>query len=511
MLPASLLDVPKHNGEGKWTEDKEESKTISLNMFAKLYLNLKTTTLKNTINQANNIHSCQIEQRILENNSKSNIKRQVHNFAKINTKCNLSKSHNVDERKAFAIWINNNLRNDEFLKNGGYLPIDPNSEVELFEKCCDGLIFIRLVKLIKPGLICDDVLNKFSWIQIGSSGCPDAGRGAHRMVIQDLNSPDLLTIENVKILSQKIENLNLAIFSAASIGCCTTRFDSSEIVFNHNPHQILELLWELIKTKLFLKIDLEKSNKTYKDLTVLFRQLTHNIHQDALYCLAPEDIILKWANHHLKMNEMRIANEDEPAQAADDHDNLFQNFSTDVKDSILYQKLLLQLQTNYFNKNNGSFEIFKNKKIIYPNYKTVSNLDSRALHTLKMADNMEAKEFLTWREIKEGNEKLNIAFMANLFNKELFLDNNDDQGFVIEKEEKQKECIKKETDKEESMTSRGQDDKSDSTSTSRLPRVPIFHIRVYVYTRFSGFLCSVLCRKYFGQYTTKIPTLIYGF
>ena len=34
---------------------------------------------------------------------------------------------------------------------------------------------------------------------------------------------------------------------------------------------------------------------------------------------------------------------------------------------------------------------------------------------------------------------------------------------------------------------------------------------VCVYTRFSGFLCSVLCRKYFGQYTTKIPTLIYGF
>ena len=34
---------------------------------------------------------------------------------------------------------------------------------------------------------------------------------------------------------------------------------------------------------------------------------------------------------------------------------------------------------------------------------------------------------------------------------------------------------------------------------------------MYVYTRFSGFLCSVLCRKYFGQYTTKIPTLIYGF
>ena len=165
----------------------------------------------------------------------------------------------------------------------------------------------------------------------------------------------------------------------------------------------MEFLWELIKTKLFLKIGLEKTADTYETLTKIFKKLTNNIHQDSLYCLGPEDILLKWVNHHLQANKDY---EGEPIE----------NFGSDIKDSIAYQYLLEQLQEEDFDSYGA--DSLKSKKIMYPNHKKSQNLSSRALYTLKMADNLQGncKEFLTYKEIVSGNEKLNMAFIANLFN-----------------------------------------------------------------------------------------------
>jgi plastin-3 len=44
------------------------------------------------------------------------------------------------ERMAFCDWINSSLEEDQDLNRLGLLPVDPNSETDLFEKIQNGII-----------------------------------------------------------------------------------------------------------------------------------------------------------------------------------------------------------------------------------------------------------------------------------------------------------------------------------------------------------------------------------
>jgi len=101
--------------------------------------------------------------------------------------------------------------------------------------------------------------------------------------------------------------------------------------------------------------------------------------------LSPEQILLRWFNYHLKK-----AN----------HPRRVNNFGGDIKDSENYTVLLNQLAPDKCNKN-----ALKE-----------SDLTKRATMVLDNADKLGCKKFVRPNDIVKGNPKLNLAFVANLFN-----------------------------------------------------------------------------------------------
>lgn len=242
------------------------------------------------------------------------------------------------------------------------------------------------------------------------------------LCIHDANSTAFNSIEDLKMITKKIENMNLAIYTAASIGCNTIKIDISQIILKHNPAQILNLLWEIIRTHLFLKIDLEKTKSIYDRLDVLVPDCNH---QDLLYSLGPEDIILRWLNYHLQKNPKcptyetyeTVKEKGKEVEITHVHKVEMTNFEDDLMDCVAIQCLLEQLQ-NLEAEHNDNFD---KKKILLPNFETNVNPSSRALHTLKMADVIGGKLFLTYKDILNGSKKLMLAFLTNLFNTKMHI------------------------------------------------------------------------------------------
>ena len=67
-----------------------------------------------------------------------------------------------------------------------------------------------------------------------------------------------------------------------------------------------------------------------------------------------------------------------------------------------------------------------------------SDMLKRASVTLDQADKLDCKEFVTASDIVNGVEKLNLAFVANLFNKFPALDEPDTDFEVIEETREEK-------------------------------------------------------------------------
>jgi hypothetical protein len=101
--------------------------------------------------------------------------------------------------------------------------------------------------------------------------------------------------------------------------------------------------------------------------------------------LNPEDLLLRWFNHHL-------ANADYP--------NKITNFSGDIKDSEKYIILLNQL----------------NKGVCDKNGLTEENLTKRAQIVLDNAKKINVESYITANDINTGNQKLNLLFTAAIFN-----------------------------------------------------------------------------------------------
>jgi len=102
--------------------------------------------------------------------------------------------------------------------------------------------------------------------------------------------------------------------------------------------------------------------------------------------LSPEQILLRWFNYHLKK-----AN----------HPRKVNNFSGDIKDSENYTVLLNQLAPDKCDKRALQ----------------ETDLNKRAGLVLDNADKLECRKFVKPADIVKGNPKLNLAFVANLFNK----------------------------------------------------------------------------------------------
>ncbi|PKU45736.1 short transient receptor potential channel 1 [Limosa lapponica baueri] len=181
------------------------------------------------------------------------------------------------------------------------------------------------------------------------------------------------------------ENLNLALNSASAIGCTVVNIGSQDLQ-EGKPHLVLGLLWQIIKVGLFADIELSRNE-------ALIALLNEGEELDQLMKLSPEELLLRWVNYHLANAGWQKIN----------------NFSQDIKDSRAYYHLLNQIAP----KGDDLDEL--PIKIDFSGFHDKNDL-RRAECMLQQADKLGCRQFVTPADVVAGNPKLNLAFVANLFN-----------------------------------------------------------------------------------------------
>uniref|UniRef100_A0A674B4Y7 Plastin-3 n=1 Tax=Salmo trutta TaxID=8032 RepID=A0A674B4Y7_SALTR len=182
------------------------------------------------------------------------------------------------------------------------------------------------------------------------------------------------------------ENLNLALNSASAIGCHVVNIGALDLR-EGKPHLVLGLLWQIIKIGLFADIELSRNEA----LAALLRD---GETLEDLMKLSPEELLLRWANFHLENAGWQKIN----------------NFSSDIKDSRAYFHLLNQISPK------GTEEDQPRIDISMAGFSEKDDL-KRAENMLQQADRLGCRQFVTPADVVAGNPKLNLAFVANLFNK----------------------------------------------------------------------------------------------
>lgn len=195
---------------------------------------------------------------------------------------------------------------------------------------------------------------------------------------------DERSINKSKNLSiyQKLENLELALRSAEAIGCHVVNMRPNDIN-EAKEHLILGLLWQIIQIGLFSEINLAH----HPGLVLL---LNDGESKEDLLKLTKEELLLRWMNYHLAKTGYSGKE--------------VKNFSGDIKDSEAYTYLLKNISPA-----NLSPPVTLNPL-------NESNMTQRAERMLQEADKLNAREFVTSNDVVQGNQKLNMAFVANLFN-----------------------------------------------------------------------------------------------
>uniref|UniRef100_A0A3Q1FEX5 Plastin-3 n=1 Tax=Acanthochromis polyacanthus TaxID=80966 RepID=A0A3Q1FEX5_9TELE len=262
------------------------------------------------------------------------------------------------ERFAFANYINSSLEKDPDCQH--VLPINPNTEA-LFKAVADGILLCKLINLSVPDTIDERTINKKK-----------------------------LTPFTIQ------ENLNLALNSASAIGCQVINIGAQDLK-EGKPHLVLGLLWQIIKIGLFADIQLSRNE-------AIAALLEEGESLEELMKLTPEELLLRWANFHLKKVGMSIS-----------------NFSGDIKDSKAYYHLIQQIAPDGSKEDVPRVDIDMSGK----------DLMKRADCMLVQADRLDCRQFVTATDVVGGNAKLNMAFVATLFNKHPALTKPEDQDWNV--------------------------------------------------------------------------------
>ncbi|XP_019725342.1 plastin-2-like isoform X1 [Hippocampus comes] len=276
------------------------------------------------------------------------------------------------ERFAFANYINSILEKDPDCKH--VLPINPDTGA-LFKALADGIVLCKLINQSVPETIDERTIN---------------------------------TKKLTAFTTQ--ENLNLALNSASAIGCQVVNIGAQDLK-EGKPHLVLGLLWQIIKIGLFADIELSRNE-------AIAALLEEGESLEELMKLSPEELLLRWANFHLKKVGMTLT-----------------NFSGDIKDSKAYFHLLEQIAPD------GSKEGVDRVEIdmvgLYE-----KDLAKRAELMLQQADRLGCRQFVTATDVVSGNSKLNMAFVATLFNKHPALTKPENQDWNLESETREERTFR---------------------------------------------------------------------
>jgi len=170
--------------------------------------------------------------------------------------------------------------------------------------------------------------------------------------------------------------------SAEAIGCHVINVRPKD-VRDGKEHLILGLLWQIIQIGLFSEINLAH----HPGLVFLLKD---GETKEDLLKLTKEELLLRWMNYHLAKSAY-------PGKEV-------KNFTTDIKDSVAYIYLLKQIAPNDIRPPVSLAPLSESDPL------------KRAELMLCEADKMKAREFVRPNDVVEGNQKLNMAFVANLFN-----------------------------------------------------------------------------------------------
>jgi len=223
---------------------------------------------------------------------------------------------------------------------------------DLFGKVADGILLGKFVNLIKPDALDTRALNY-----------PKNGKP---MSVFKIN-----------------ENLNLVINATRSLGVAVVNVGCSDIREVKNPSMILGLLWQMVKMHLLSDLNLKAHPE-------LLRLLQEGESMEDFMKLKPEDILKRWLNFHLENagSKKRV-----------------KNFHSDVKDSEAYAIVMEEIappkQKASVDKQN-----ILNKK----------DTTQRAVQALTHSRILGCNPFVKAKDIAAGNPKLNLAFVADLFN-----------------------------------------------------------------------------------------------
>ncbi|CAH2052554.1 unnamed protein product, partial [Thlaspi arvense] len=175
---------------------------------------------------------------------------------------------------------------------------------------------------------------------------------------------------------ERTENISLCLNSAKAIGCTVVNIGTQDIA-EGRPHLVLGLIFQIIKIQLLSDLNLKKTPQ-------LVELVEENQDVEELMGLAPEKLLLKWMNFHLKKAG---------------YEKQVTNFSSDVKDGEAYAYLL---------------------NVLAPEHSTdvtieIKDPSERAKKVLEQAEKLDCKRYLSPEDIVEGSANLNLAFVAQLF------------------------------------------------------------------------------------------------
>ncbi|KYR00554.1 actin binding protein [Tieghemostelium lacteum] len=195
--------------------------------------------------------------------------------------------------------------------------------------------------------------------------------------------PGTLNENTVKLNQPKLNlfemnvNLEKCLNAAKSIGCSILNIGPVDFQ-EGKRHLILSILWQLIKIDLL--------NKVTKLASRVRAEILDLTDKEKVDDLVPDEILVRWVNHHLtEAGSLRKV----------------ANFSNDIKDCEVYILLFHQLSP---------------KTCTLDGLKT-EDLTQRAQDFLDMIDKIGCKKFISTQDIVNGNGRLNIAFVAYLFNR----------------------------------------------------------------------------------------------
>ncbi|KAJ3694647.1 hypothetical protein LUZ60_000024 [Juncus effusus] len=247
---------------------------------------------------------------------------------------------NESEKSSYVAHINSYLGEDSFLKK--YLPMDPASN-DLFNLIRDGVLLCKLINVAVPGTIDERAINK----------------------------------KRVLNPWERNENHTLCLNSAKAIGCTVVNIGTQDLI-EGRPHLVLGLISQIIKIQLLADLNLRKTPQLVELVD------DDNKDLEELMSLAPDKMLLKWMNFHLKKAGYK---------------KTVTNFSTDVKDGEAYAYLLNALAP----------EVSSQTTI------EVKDPTERAKMVIEQAEKLDCKRYLSPKDIVEGSPNLNLAFVAQIF------------------------------------------------------------------------------------------------